>query len=166
MAALIKKYLFQALAILKKFGVTVAPFLKWLVLLLIPIAVFFYLRWKKKKNLAGHEEKAKLPKNSLKKIYQKFLSGLPAHVRRSILNFEPYVVLGEAGSGKSEIINNYSDWEAQSLAFYPSYSTDPNLQLYLASGSLIQEIPSTLLHDVSSSAADALKRLWRQNFVN
>src|SRR5205085_1132256 len=81
-----------------------------------------------------------------------------------ILFFQPFVVLGESASGKSLLISKYTDWKGQAAQFYPSYSVDPQLQIYVGSKAVIQEVPSTLLADTSTVARTALLRLWRPLF--
>jgi hypothetical protein len=102
--------------------------------------------------------------NALRRVWKAFLKNIPSEFRRSVLFFQPFVVMGEAGSGKSLLIGKYTDWKGQAAQFYPSYSVDPNLQIYLGSRALVQEIPATLLADTSPKARAALLRLWTPLF--
>ena len=67
-------------------------------------------------------------------------------------------------AGKSCLIDTYTDWQGLARQFYPSYTTDPQLQIYLGSKVIVQEIPSALFNDTSEPARAALLRLWRACF--
>ena len=71
------------------------------------------------------------------------------------------IVVGEAGSGKSHLIDARVDWRAQANQFYPSSVDSPHLQLYLGSGVVVHELSAPLLHDITSATRRALARLWR-----
>ena len=62
------------------------------------------------------------------------------------------------------MVDHYTDWQGQARQFYPSYTADPQLQIYLGSNLWVQEIPPSLLHDTSSEARNALKFLWAPLF--
>ncbi len=99
---------------------------------------------------------------ALVKVWTRFLAQIPSEFRRYVLHFQSFVVLGEAGSGKSLLIGKCTDWKGQAAQFYPSYTTEPLLQLYLGSRTLVQEVPSSILADTSAQARAALMRLWRR----
>ncbi len=107
------------------------------------------------------EEEDFLPPASLFKIWKTFLKNIPHRFRRSILMYQPYIVMGEAGTGKTCLIDNYTDWQNQANQFYPSHTQDELLQVYLGTRIIVQEISSSLLHDTSSHARKALKNLWK-----
>lgn len=130
-------------------------------ILAILIAVFFFWRRRNRQKAGTAREVAP---GALRKVWRAFLRNIPGEFRRSVLFFQPFVVLGESGSGKSLLIGKYTDWKGQAAQFYPSYSVDPNLQIYLGSRALVQEIPATLLADTSASARTALVRLWKPLF--
>jgi type VI secretion system protein ImpL len=137
------------------------------VIIFSAIAYFgFYKRWKKKRQEALIAAGGRLPieKGSLVKVWKEFLRQIPTEFRRAILSYPPVVVLGEAGSGKSVLIGRYTDWKGQAAQFYPSYSQNPQLQIYLGSRTVVQEAPSALLYDYSQSARAALVRLWKPVF--
>lgn len=135
-----------------------------------------FVVWRKKK-AAGAEEGGetagtaavarapKVPKPPPKRfvqVWQRFLGGLPGAYRRSISRFQPFVVLGTAGSGKSALISRYTDWRRQANQFLSSESEDPNLQVYLSSHAVVLEIPADVLHDTRSHVRSALLRLYRR----
>ena len=101
-----------------------------------------------------------LAPSQLRRAWLRFLAALPPTYRRSILNFEHYVVLGAPSSGKSRIIDAYSDWRRQAKEFLNSQSVDPDLQVYLGSWAVVTEIPARILTDYSEKSHRALDRLW------
>ncbi|HQN18520.1 MAG TPA: hypothetical protein PKV86_05265, partial [Syntrophobacteraceae bacterium] len=66
--------------------------------------------------------------------------------------------------GKSLLIDNNTDWRGQAGRFYPSYTVDPLLQIYLGSRALVMEVPAPLLNNTSPQARNALLRLWKPLF--
>lgn len=159
-----------------------AAFLKWeywpyylaalAILLLLALLILIVLRRKGK--IGGGKPGAQktltmvkprpLPPSSLKRIWKTFLRQIPSRLRRSILVYHPFVVMGELGSGKSTLIDSYTDWKGQANKFYPSYTTDMRLQIYLGTKALVQEIPPALLNNTSKDAREALLRLWKPVF--
>jgi hypothetical protein len=105
-----------------------------------------------------------LPRSSLRDVWKEFLRGIPREFRRSIMLYQHYVVMGESGVGKSLLIDTYTDWQGQASQFYPSYTVNPLLQIYLGSEVIVQEIPAALLNDVSQPVRAALLKLWRPLF--
>ncbi len=97
----------------------------------------------------------------LRRAWLRFLHGLPVTYRRSILNFEHYVVIGGPSSGKSRVIDAYSDWRRQAKEFLSSQSFDPDLQVYLGSWAVVMELPARILVDYTEKCHRALDRLWR-----
>lgn len=106
----------------------------------------------------------RLPPNTLVKVWQRFLRRVPAHVRRTLPAFQPFVLLGESGAGKSSLIDLYSDWKGQSYQYHPSHVSDPYLQIYLGSRALLLEVPASLLNDCETPTEKALRRLWKKVF--
>jgi len=138
------------------------------VMIVFSIITYFgwYKRWRKKKEEKAIAEggRRELAKGALLRVWKDFLAQIPTDFRRAILSYPPVVVLGEAAAGKSVLIGKYTDWKGQSAQFYPSYSQNPMLQIYLGSRSVVQEVPSALLYDYSQSARAALVRLWTPLF--
>ncbi|GIW70588.1 MAG: hypothetical protein KatS3mg102_0130 [Planctomycetota bacterium] len=99
---------------------------------------------------------------TLSRIWKRFLRQIPWEFRRAILRYQPFVVLGAAGSGKTALISTFTDWQGQAARFYSSYSVERELQIYLGSQALVQEIPSALLDDISQAARTALVKLWKR----
>ncbi len=101
-----------------------------------------------------------LPVSSLVQIWKGFLREIPWDLRRALKIYQHFIVLGEFGSGKSYLINNHTDWQGHARQFYPSYTRNPLLRIYLGSKILVQEIPASLLNDTSKNARLALLKLW------
>lgn len=102
-----------------------------------------------------------LAPSSLLKVWKTYVKKIPWEFRRSILLYSPFVVLGESSSGKSALIDTYSDWKHQSNQFYPSYTDGANLQIFQGSRSIIQELSPAVLQNATNHARIALVRLWK-----
>ena len=145
-------------------------FLAIFLIIVLGIIVYFvlkrYLANKESKEIEIPQEsrKEKISPYSLRKTWKRFLKELPGEFRRSVLLFRHFIVLGDAGSGKSSLIDNYTDWRGQARQFYPSYTLDSYLQIYMASRALVQEIPAWILNDTSKLIRTALKKLWQPLF--
>ncbi|MGD8370398.1 MAG: ImcF-related family protein [Syntrophobacterales bacterium] len=153
----------------KKFlGLEIWPY--WVAIIVIAalavLLVFLIKRRRAKKVEPPVEEKKEkpFPSTTLLNIWKEFLSEIPKEFRRSIMMYEPFVVLGESGVGKSSLIDICTDWQGQARQFYPSYTADPLLQIYLGSRVVVQEIPPALLNDTSKPALNGLRKLWKPLF--
>ncbi|MGH7297345.1 MAG: hypothetical protein ACRELB_20575, partial [Polyangiaceae bacterium] len=129
-----------------------------LILLMIGYPLYHHFAHKK-----GHGHKAP-KKKTLARVWKEFLKQIPSEFRRSILAYPTVVVMGEAGSGKSSLIGKATDWKGQAAQFYPSYTADPSLQIYLGSRTLVEEIPAALLFDVKPAARASLIKHWKPLF--
>ena len=139
-----------------------------LVLLLIFAGLFYYFKKYRKTKKHEKPEKEKLKKGMpvliLRKAWKSFMREIPAEFRRVIMVYQHFVVLGEAGAGKGHLIDGHTDWQGHARQFYPSYTANPLLKIYLGSKVLVQEIPAALLNDTTSSARKALIKLWKPLF--
>jgi len=138
---------------------------------LVLLCVLSYLIWKRKysndaKKLVIPEltvpTKLSLPVNSLVKVWRSFVWNIPWRLRPKALSAPFSLVIGDAGSGKSSIIDHYADWQGQDFRFHPSAVDDNLLQIYLGAKSLVLEFGSSLLYDTSAAAYHAIKKLWRR----
>jgi type VI secretion system protein ImpL len=109
------------------------------------------------------ERADRMPKNALVDVWRRFMRGQPRPHRKSIKDYPMVLVLGPAGSGKSQIIDSQVDWHAQQKRFLPSVTDDALLQVYIGSRVVVQEVSSALLADDSSDARRALRRLWSRS---
>ncbi len=115
--------------------------------------------------VAGERNQPRLQASSLVRIWKGFLREIPVEFRHSIEYFQPFVVFGEAGSGKSLLIDKYIDWQRQALQSCPSCTTDSLLQIYTGSRALVLELPAALLNDTSKQTHSALRALWKRLFT-
>jgi hypothetical protein len=155
---------------------SIKDFLRWenwpyfLAIIVIIILVWLLLRYRKRRRAREAEEAVAegapetLPPSSLINVWKEFIKEIPREFRRSIMLFHPFVVFGEAWTGKSVLVDTYTDWKGQANQFYPSYTVNPLLQIYLGSKALVQEIPAALLNDTSMEARTALLKLWKPLF--
>ena len=67
--------------------------------------------------------------DAFQKVWKNFLKEIPGSFRRSLEQFKPIILLGGAGSGKSEMVDQYTDWRRQSEQFFLGHAQDPNLQV-------------------------------------
>jgi hypothetical protein len=155
---------------------SIKDFLRWenwpyfLAIIVIIILVWLLLRYRKRRRAREAEEAVAegapetLPPSSFINVWKEFFKEIPGEFRRSIMLFHPFVVFGEVATGKSLLVDTYTDWKGQANQFYPSYTVDPLLQIYLGSKALVQEIPAALLNDTSMEARSALLKLWKPLF--
>lgn len=127
------------------------------VLVLVGLVLLFL--WLRARNRAAGE--IGMRPNRLQRVYNRFLRPLPWRARRALRTYPWIVVLGDAGVGKTQLINSCVDWQGQANQFFPSYTTDPLLQIYLGSKVIVHEVAAPLLGDSSRAAQDAMRRLWQ-----
>lgn len=94
----------------------------------------------------------------LERVWKPFYRSLPRHAR----HFPTVIVMGEAGAGKSRLIDTHVDWRGQSHQFLPGAAQGDLLQIYLGPDAIVHEVSASLLHDTSAGARRALSRLWRR----
>lgn len=134
-----------------------------LVLSLVVLATSYFKR-KLKGTKVSEPKKKKIkapPVSRLARVWKHFLREIPWDLRRAIMLYQHFIVLGELNAGKSSLIDNHTDWQGHARRFYPSYTSSSLLRIYLGSRILIQEVPSALLNDSSTNARKALEKLWR-----
>lgn len=130
-----------------------------LLLVLLVAAGVGWLIWRRRARAAKAPTTASL--GALSAVWQRFLRGLPLSARPQVPHFPWVVTLGEAGAGKSQLIDAKVDWKAQAGQFFPSYTADPVLQLYLGSRVVVHELSAPLLQSSSATTQAALQRLWQ-----
>ena len=102
-----------------------------------------------------------LPPDCLLKVWRGFVREIPWRLRPNALRAPLSLVIGEAGCGKTSIIDRYADWQGQEFRFHPSAIDDLLMQVYLGSKSLVLEFGASLLYDTTPAAYTAIKKLWR-----
>jgi hypothetical protein len=161
-------------ASLNKFDtvISVLSWLDWvgLTVVLVLSGILAWLIWQRKYAKGAGKPaipaitvpvKLLLASNCLSTVWRRFVSAIPWRLRSGALSVPLSLVIGDAGSGKTGIIDRYSHWEGQDFRFHPSAIDDPLLQIYLGDKSLVLEFCSSLLYDTSSAAYHAIKKLWR-----
>ncbi len=133
-----------------------------IVLVLCAIGVGLFL-WYKKRKLgpsSAASTQAQPPvsgaKNELAHLWKTFLAKLPEAAK----NYPVYVVLGDAGAGKSTLVDNHVDWKGQAAQFLPSEVKNPKVQFYVGDDILVQEVSAPVLRDTSDETKEALTELW------
>lgn len=139
---------------------TVLSFLQshWPVLLLIAgivillaIASILLVRRRRARPAAGPSISRRL-----EHLYKPFYRRLPRHAR----HFPTIIVMGEAGAGKSQLIDTHVDWRGQTHQYLPGAAQGDLVQLYLGPDAIVHELSAQLLHDTSAGARRALSKLW------
>ncbi len=150
-------------------------------IILVILAIYLYRKRKKAQIPPGKEQtpdggkdtkdtavqkppEESLPVTRLLQVWKEFMAEIPREFRRTIMVYQHFIVMGETGSGKSILIDKLTDWKRQSRQFYPSYISNSLLQIYLGSMIVIQELPGTIIHDISKNTRDALIKLWKPLF--
>lgn len=129
---------------------------------LIAVAIIFIRR---KRRSGGKAAKSvAIRANRLVQIYRRFVRKQPREYQRSILGFQPVVVLGDASSKKTDMIHRFCDWQQQTANFLESDTTAEELQIYLGSRVLVHDLSPALVLDSSRSARTALVKLWNKTF--
>lgn len=143
---------------------TIKMLLVILVIVGMLVAIYKWYRKRRAAAKAAEPKERKFAPSALVQAWKEFLRRIPREFRRPVLLYQPIVVFGEAGSGKSQLIQKYTDWRGQSYQLYPSYTENPDLQVYLGARSVTHEIPAALLNDTSAEAKTALIRWSRTVF--
>lgn len=136
---------------LKKLWLMVSPVLPWL-LLAVAVVALGYGAWKlwgwwRKRRAPAQVSSGPAPMGSgrLLQVRRGFLNGLPLANRAAVVDLPNVVVLGPAGSGKTQLIGLDVDWQRQARQFLPSYTSDALLQFYLGPDCVVQEVSAPLL---------------------
>lgn len=127
------------------------------VLVLLVVTVVLVVRWRRKRSTAEPRAAGPSVAKRLRSVWSPFYARIPRRAR----HFPTFVVVGEAGVGKTHLIDSRVDWRGQANQYSPSAYHDPALQLYLGSEVIVHELSAPLLRDVSARAKRALVRLWR-----
>jgi len=130
------------------------------VITLLVVGVFWLIRRRRRRVAQPEVETQLVPR--LRNIWLGFVRSMPRRVRRSLVLFQPYVVLGEAGSGKSALIERCTDWKGLAAQYHTSLVTDPSMQVYRGTACIVEEHAATTLVNTSPGLRKELRRLWRR----
>lgn len=126
---------------------------------LVVVLVVLLVRWRRKRAREAPAEPAPPALGDrLEDVWQPFYRQLPRHAR----HYPTVIVMGQAGAGKSQLIDTHVDWRGQANQYFPSAARGGPLQLYLGPGMIVHELSTALLRDLSRQAQRALTRLWRR----
>jgi hypothetical protein len=151
--------------------ISLLSWIQWLglVVVLFLMIILGYLIWKRKYSNKDSNSvipevivpsKLKFPSNTLLNVWLQFKNAIPFMLRAEALGHPFSIVIGDAGSGKTAIIDNHAEWEGQDYRFYSSSTKDALLQVYLGAKALVLELSSSILYDTSTDVYHALKKLW------
>lgn len=127
----------------------------------IGLALWWLLVYRKRQQAAQPTPPTKgIDAKRLSSIWDKFMENLPSLARPAVAEYSHFMVMGQAASGKSSLIQRKVDWQGQASQFLPSYTADPILQIYLGPKMVVQELSGPLLESTSRATNDALKRLF------
>ncbi|WP_309890714.1 type VI secretion IcmF C-terminal domain-containing protein [Archangium sp.] len=155
---------------IQKIWASVGPYVWW-VLGILALAAAVYgvvklVQWYRRRGAPAGAASGPPPMapQRLLQVRRSFLAGLPFANRPAVVDLPNVVVLGPAGSGKTQVIGLDVDWQRQARQFLPSHTADPLMQIYLGPDCVVQEVSAPLLEDESLGARGALRRMWRKSF--
>jgi len=151
--------------------ITLLSWPQWLALdvVLALLCLLAYLVWRQRFAKGGGKPAAPLAvpaqpamsSNRLLEVWRRFVGAIPWRMRPDALGIPLFLVIGDAGSGKTGIIDRYANWQGQHYRFHPSVTDDPLLQIYLGAKALALEFSPSLLYDTSPAVYRAFGKLWR-----
>ena len=166
-------YLKKFVVALKKMGIKINPGVVLMIILAVTLAVVLWRWWSARRKssaepITGTPDAAgrrpsgppPVPKDRFVQVWRRFVSELPPMVRRSIHQFQPVLVLGGLGTGKTSLITRHTDWQRQARYLLGSQLDDPDLQIYLGSRVLVLELPPSVLAGSGRGLREALLALF------
>src|SRR5579883_661850 len=128
----------QATGLLARLGGrrVLVPLLVFAAVLIVGLAIVALIWYRRRRRPAVVIRR--LSPGRLWQIWREFRRPLTSEVRRALREYPWVVVMGEAGVGKSMIIDVLADWQGQQRQFLPSYNKDPLMQVYLGAKVLVQ----------------------------
>ncbi len=147
--------------------ITTLGWFDWLglTIILVLLCVLAFLIWRRKHPKDSNKPivlaEPLLASNRLLKIWRNFIHSIPWRLRSNALSVPLSLVIGEAGCGKTEIIDEYAEWQGQDFCFNPSTIGDPLLQIYQGAEALVLEFSSSLLYDTNRATYQAIRKLWQ-----
>lgn len=129
--------------------------------LIVVLVVLLVLWWRRRAERTPRAAPDRGPslRRRIHTIWREFARSLPLQAR----HYPTVIVMGEAGVGKSHLIDVHVDWRGQTHQYRPSLTGYTELQLYMGPDVLVHEISAPLLRDDSHEAERALAGLWRRS---
>lgn len=102
---------------------------------------------------------------SFYQVWKKFLRQIPADSRSSISSYQHFIVLGNAKSGKTDLIQGLTEQSQDLYPFDTSLTEDPDIQFYIGPTQVIQEISYAALEDRSIKVRKNTIKLWKKLYA-
>ncbi len=99
------------------------------------------------------------------RVWKKFLQQIPREFRVVTKTHQHFLVLGDAGSGKTELIKGIVEQSQNIYPFEVEYENEEDLQIYLGPKQIIQEISLKVVKDRSIKVRRLLIHLWKKLFI-
>ncbi len=101
----------------------------------------------------------------LYRIWKRFLAQIPPIFRRTIQSYDNFfIVLGDAQSGKSQLIRKYIEKEQDVYSFETMYTAEPEAQFYIGSKYVVGELSWPFIEDRSIETRKELIHLFEHLF--
>ena len=164
----------DATSLLKLAGGSIDP--RWLAALVVVVPIVAVLIvWLRKRQAdakkaaaapppttaAALDPEAKRPAPAMREAWNAFVKDLPSNYRRSILNFEHFVVLGDAVHDKPRVADVYTDWNRLEKQFVRSKPDNQDLPLFIGSRTVLMLLPVKVLDMKDEACKAALTKLWK-----
>lgn len=139
-----------------------------LAIALLLLGLLVFLIWRRRHAQDGGKpaltvpKKLLLPPDCLVRVWRDFVSAIPWRLHADALGVPLSLVIGDAGAGKSTLIDRHANWQGEQYSFRPSAVNDALLQVYSGAAALVLEFGAGLLYDTDASAFRAIGRLWRR----
>ena len=91
--------------------------------------------------------------------WKKFIRQVPPNARSTIRAYQHFIVVGNAKSGKSELIQGITEQSQDLYPFDTSYTANSDIQFYLGPSQVIQEIAFSSLEDKTIKVRKEIIRL-------
>lgn len=98
-------------------------------------------------------------------VWKKFLRQIPTDSRSTISSYQHFIVLGNAKSGKTDLIQGLTDQSQDLYPFDTSITSDSDIQFYLGPTQVIQEISYASLEDRSIKIRRNTIKLWKKLYA-
>lgn len=98
-------------------------------------------------------------------VWKKFLGQIPRESRPTINSYQHFIVLGNAKSGKTDLIRGLTEQSQDLYPFDTSFTSDPDIQFNLGPNQVVQELSYPALEDKSIKGRRKTIKLWKKLYV-